>query len=212
MPMQGIMFRPKYKRGARYAEHFDCRGCGKHLMDMNPKDWFIYDYDTERRESDEKGMIMFRRCDACGTINWTHQSRSSINLALDKGATTVTSIPEWAEGDPSKGEMDWTRKGVDSRTMLPYGFLEEDMKIIQEGLQALWNNTETRDLVDQHLLKTITEDYWLSIAVYNQAVAALTALLRIKQERPSRLDYLLDERWFFVHKGEVEIFDRKDNY
>jgi hypothetical protein len=207
-----MMFRPKYKRGARYARLLDCRGCGKHVMDMDYKRGVIYDYDTERQESNEKGTVMFIRCDDCGTINWVHQPRSGIDIALDKGATMVTAIPEWAEGDPSKGEMDWTRKSVDSRTMLPYGFAEKDMTVIQEALQALWNNTETRELVNEHLLKTIPEEHWSKLAVDNQAITMLVTLFQLRQERPSRLDYLLDERWFFVNKGEVEVFDRKDNY
>ncbi|MDG6989571.1 MAG: hypothetical protein JRN21_09690 [Nitrososphaerota archaeon] len=213
MPMQGIMFRPKYKRGARYARLHKCVGCNKWLYEISEKDRYIFVFD----EGSVKGAITFWRC-SCGTTNWTHRlietagDWEQIEREIEVGAHKIDTIPEWTEGDPSKGEMDWTRKGVDSRTMLPYGFAEDDMGIIRDGLQALWNNTHTRELVEQQLIFTLNTASLADLMQGNSAISDLVFLLNARGESLSRLDYLLKERWFFNANGEIKIFDSNDNY
>lgn len=169
MPVKGVMFRPKYRGGAKYARLFRCMGCNKQTSETPAKDKLIYEIPGE--DETEKGFIMFYRCE-CGTVNWTHALRSSIDIYDD--VTRATTIPDWAEGDPKKGIIDYTPRIIDSRTGLPPGMTEKSM----EGLRAKI----------EHSLK---------IPEFKKATLAHN--LKSLDENLAFLDSLLDEHWFMIN-------------
>ena len=163
------MFRPKYRAGAKYARLFQCMGCNKQISETPTKDKLIYEIPGESET--EKGAIMFYRCE-CGTVNWTHVLRSSMDIYDD--VAKIAAIPDWAEGDPKRGEIDYTPRIIDSRTGLPPGMTEKSMEDMRGKIELSLKIPEFKKAALAHNLKSLNENLVL-------------------------IDRLLDEHWFMIN-------------